>query len=735
MLLQYLPWRVFGFGEMARGNLALWNPHLFSGRSFFGDFQSALLYPPNLIHLVLPHRLAINITFVLHLWLAGVFTYAWARRSDLGRPAATLAGLVAMLGAPFLLHVEAGHLTHVCTMAWTAGVLWCLDEALRAGGAGSRRTAMGWVLAGMMGAALQVLGGHPQFAYYTALLSGAFALAHALVPGLTPAGPAGPARRSWPLFAWALIWCGGAALAAVQVLGGVDAARESGRWQQTEAAFSGTFSLPLENLLTFVAPHVWGGGGRPYFGRWYDWEVTVYMGAATLVLAALARGRRATVERAIVGMALVLALGAELPLFALAYDVLPGFRLFRAPARLAAAALPLVALLAARGLEEVRRTGVRHRAFLVVAGAAAIVAALGAVPGTAVWGALVTRMQSASAREVPAAMLADPVFAARARVGTTHELLRASAVLAVCAALLTIARRRPSAIHGVAAVAAVELVLFAAAHLQTSPPEMRYPLPWIEAAATAGDGRVRHTRESFANQGMIWGHLDIWGYDATVPARYAALIEAIDAAAEQETESAAALRGVVSMLRWQYLFGVTGHSQAAVVRLGEPLPQALLVEAATVVPDRAEMLRALLRPDFDPRRRVLLETAPDPPPQPAAGAPGEVRLTATDTDTLDFAIDTPRAALLLVTDSYARGWRAVSLGASPQARYDVLPANLALRAIPLAAGRHRLRLEYAPPAFLIGRAISVLALSGWLAAAVSVGRRRRSEDAGMVQAR
>jgi hypothetical protein len=187
-------------------------------------------------------------------------------------------------------------------------------------------------------------------------------------------------------------------------------------------------------------------------------------------------------------------------------------------------------------------------------------------------------------------------------------------------------------------------------------------------------------------------------------------------------------------LRWQYLFGVT-RSQAAVLRLGEPVPRALLVEAATVVSDRDHMLGALLRPDFDPRRRVLLETAPEPPPEPAAGVPGHVRVTAADTDTLDFEVDTPRAALLLVTDSYARGWRAVPLGPSPQGRYDVLPANLSLRAIPLAAGRHRLRMEYAPRGFLVGRVISLLALALWLAAAVTMARTRRGAGPGMAPAR
>jgi hypothetical protein len=278
-------------------------------------------------------------------------------------------------------------------------------------------------------------------------------------------------------------------------------------------------------------------------------------------------------------------------------------------------------------------------------------------------------------------------------------------------------------------VAAVELVLFAAVHRKTSSREMAYPAPWTEAAARTGDGRVRHTLEPFSNQGMVRGHLDVWGYDATVPARYASLIQAVDAAAEHDTEAAPALRGVVSMLRWQYLFGVVAPSQAAVMRLGKTLPRAVLVDSATVLTDRAEMLRVLLGPEFDPRRRVLLETTPDPLPEPSGGMAGQVRFTPVDTDTLDFEVDTPRAALLLVTDSYARGWRAVPVGVTPQARYEVLPANLALRAIPLAAGHHRLRLEYVPSGFVVGRVISVLALIAWLFAAVAMARRRSSEYA------
>jgi uncharacterized membrane protein YfhO len=66
---------------------------------------------------------------------------------------------------------------------------------------------------------------------------------------------------------------------------------------------------------------------------------------------------------------------------------------------------------------------------------------------------------------------------------------------------------------------------------------------------------------------------------------------------------------------------------------------------------------------------------------------------------------------LLITDSYSRGWRALALPGSTQARYEVMPANYCLRAIPLAAGHHLLRLEYSPLGFRVGKVISIAALA------------------------
>src|SRR3984885_8925961 len=74
---QFAWWRQFGFEELKKGHLALWNPHLYCGAPFFGGFQSALLYPPNWLFMFLPLPFALNFSMALHVFLAGWFTYLW----------------------------------------------------------------------------------------------------------------------------------------------------------------------------------------------------------------------------------------------------------------------------------------------------------------------------------------------------------------------------------------------------------------------------------------------------------------------------------------------------------------------------------------------------------------------------------------------------------------------------------------------------------------------------------
>ena len=97
---------------------------------------------------------------------------------------------------------------------------------------------------------------------------------------------------------------------------------------------------------------------------------------------------------------------------------------------------------------------------------------------------------------------------------------------------------------------------------------------------------------------------------------------------------------------------------------------------------------------------------------------GTARITATTTDSLTIEADVEQPSILLITDAYAASWRTVSLPGSTQAHYDLLPANYVLRAVPLVAGHHLLRVEYRPVAFAIGKWISLICVVAFLLALV-----------------
>jgi len=179
------------------------------------------------------------------------------------------------------------------------------------------------------------------------------------------------------------------------------------------------------------------------------------------------------------------------------------------------------------------------------------------------------------------------------------------------------------------------------------------------------------------------------------------------------------------MLRCRYAL-VRQDGQMRVDDLGKVLPRLSLVEDVKVAVNEGSALAAM-EWGFDPSRTVILESAPHPPPrQGQTGPAGQVRLVDSSTDHLTIEAEMTRPAVLVVTDGYSRGWRAVALPGSVQDRYEVLPANYVLRAVPLGPGRHRFRLEYSPWGFRVGRWVSGASAAVLLGLAIGCVWRRRS---------
>ncbi|MCA9019160.1 MAG: YfhO family protein, partial [Planctomycetaceae bacterium] len=90
--------------------------------------------------------------------------------------------------------------------------------------------------------------------------------------------------------------------------------------------------------------------------------------------------------------------------------------------------------------------------------------------------------------------------------------------------------------------------------------------------------------------------------------------------------------------------------------------------------------------------------------------------------TINASLTSP--GYLVLSDIYYPGWTA-RIG---DQELPVLPADYALRAIPLPAGKHQLELSYTPPGFQIGRIISVTALALLLIQLLSAFRKPGSSQ-------
>ena len=110
----------------------------------------------------------------------------------------------------------------------------------------------------------------------------------------------------------------------------------------------------------------------------------------------------------------------------------------------------------------------------------------------------------------------------------------------------------------------------------------------------------------------------------------------------------------------------------------------------------------------------------DPGHTPGAGR-GTATILRYEPDVVEFGIDAERAGLLVASEIFAPGWRAFVDGGERA----IWRANGAFRGVEIPAGRHRLRFEYRAPGYAAGRALSVTAAVGLLAAFLLAGIRRR----------
>jgi hypothetical protein len=167
-LNQYYPLVSFISGQYRGGDLPLWISYIFSGFPLMGASHFGVLYPLQIAPaLVFPPHVAYNLNIVLHIALAGFFTFLYVREVGLGTFPSFFAGLVYGFTGYLIPHIQ--HIPVIFTAVWLPLVLYFF-ERIRA--RGDLRS----MLFASLAVALQIYAGHPQVFFYTYIVLSIFVI-------------------------------------------------------------------------------------------------------------------------------------------------------------------------------------------------------------------------------------------------------------------------------------------------------------------------------------------------------------------------------------------------------------------------------------------------------------------------------------------------------------------------------------------------------------------------------
>ena len=672
LMNENFPYR-FALGEALRaGHWPLWVRELYGGFPLLARSEAGVCYPFNIfLYGLFPPYVALNATILLTLVTAGVGMYFYVREIG-GDVRAGLLGGTAFAFSGFLIaHLK--HLSMANGACWLPVGLFLLECAIVRG---SCRPLLWFAV--VFG--LQHLAGNPQVTYYCGVLYLLYFPLRFFNHRRAIRSDKPRLGRALACFAAALAL--GSLLAAVQLIPTYQLVSFSQRSGGVTFEYASRFAYEPASFWTFLSPYGNGDiGNTTYVGKGIFWEEYGYVGVLTFLLAVYATLRswkswHVKFFAITAAASYLLVLGPATPAYWLVFHAVPGMKYFRFPTRLLL--LTDLSLIALGSLGLTRLAAIfSSRRFSLVPSLAVVLT--------------VADLLHAQLRQNP---IVDA--ATWERPPATVEILRTDQSLF-----------RVYCVGGTHA------------HRRT----------FHEARGWEGDLQPFVEQREFIqpSTNVLYGLSSPNGYANLIP-NYL-----VDVWGDQNRAGiitrTASTRGDLfqptptfwKLMRmydvkyltsfWPfapgpYLTPMGLYGGAYLYRNDDLLPRAHLVADVTVVPDDASALEALGSDAFDPGRSVLLDASPlgfEPAQETAAGT---VELLQYGTNDAVLQVRSPRAAILVFSDSYYPGWLADVDGRTT----PIYRANLTQRAVVVPAGEHRVRFRFRPTTVVVGAAISLAAL-------------------------
>ncbi|WCJ59373.1 YfhO family protein [Fontisphaera persica] len=684
--------------SLAEGEFPLWNPLSNCGAPFAAQWGPMAYYPGLWLFLALPLPQGLGWFCLAHLLWAGLGMYFLARQWTGQAVAATLAGWWYVFnGATFSCLMWPNY---VAALAWMPWVLWSAERAWQHGG---RSTLLASAFA-----ALQLLTGVPELIALTWL---------AIIVLAALACFAAPGFQGKILLRLGAIILLAAGLAAVQLLPFFELLAHSHR---AAGGIVTKWTMPVWGLANLVLPlfHCFETPEGVFYQHGQNFLSSYYPGVLPLVLAvwavAFGRQRRVLALAALTLAAYWLAMGDQGGLYAALKWLFPPLEVLRFPVKFVLLPAFLLPLLAAHAVADILPHSSSARpvwtmraisSFIVTAAVLLILVALASKYP-------MTYDQPDITRSNAWARLAWLAAALAALLGLTHPRLARLAVLALLTLCLgdlwTHAPRQNPTLPVKLADLSVGLFEpgFWKLAQKSNPPRH-------------GDGRIFISPE--AEQSLLHarsGDLrERWLERRTAQWSHLNLLERIPKVNGSSTLQIREQRAVEDLFYKVHtnqppsplldFLAVTHQTAPGLVNHFLPRTNALPLvtagqRAAFLAP--THLLNALAAPDFNPAEVVYFPEELRGQVTVTQAAPARLTLRAVQAHRLQFDVESPAAALVVVSQSFYPAWRTFVDGQP----VPLWRANHAFQALAVPPGKHQIEVKYVDRWFHAGLLITSL---------------------------
>jgi hypothetical protein len=731
-----------------QSELPLWYPHVFSGIPVLGAPVGGPLAPLSQLKKIIPPQVVLALTFIIFFFLAGLGMYLYLKEIGLSPYSAAVAAVMYQFIGNLATTPAAGHAGRAASIATFPLMLFFLHGGLKS------KKMIYFILMGLV-TAFAFYEGHFQLTYYGLLFILGYVIYYFVVHRREISKQDTLKIVVYGVAAVVLIFL---LMAAVwlPVFGGLGTAA---RGMERGFEYSTSWALPPIELIDLFIP-TYSGILENYWGFNVFKLHFEYFGiiALTLAIFTIIFYWRRTYVKYYLLMAIIvvlIALGGATPFFWIFYTVIPGFKLFRAPALIFYLVSFSVIVVAAIGFDNIfirnqnnKENKVSRQRFYLVAG---IILTIFIVTGLIFTAGKNSIMESMQDSLYPA--LVNSVGPQVAKVKITN--LRTNFpnliqgiwrslifIIILCGMIYASIKKKikPWICAGIfIVVILIDLIPLVKKYLPEAPsPEVYYRADDVVTYLKKDTSIYRvfpfqyeHAKDLFllyhdiqsaggyianpiqryqefigAGTSVMFNPLNLIQYPKFIDMLNIKYVIAPNLPNDISRYDPQSQQYIMDMKNYLSRFErvAAGHTYSVYLN-SNTLPRAYIVADYQTI-EESKILDYLKSPAFDPRKMVILEQDPEVP-HPAEELPlVESHITHYSANKIICTTECMYSGFLVLTDNWHPDWQVFVDGKKEK----LCIANYTFRAVYVPAGTHEVVFAYISSYFNNGRIITIVAL-------------------------